>query len=134
MGVEEVLQELAEESREKERQKTEAALAAGFSCLEEYEQKRAEEWQQMIDEFEDFAKEQCLITGQSMEQFMAERFQAPPDPQKNSFLPILEPCDCQGESLSPSLILSDANKAQNTSILSSALNHLLSTSLRTYPE
>ena len=97
MLVEGALQYLAERAQERKRKETEKALAAGFSSLDEYEERQMEEWRQREIRFEAYVEEHCATTGQPKEQFLAERCQGQHENEKNNFLPVLEPCDCESK-------------------------------------
>ena len=96
MGIEEAFKVLAELEEETRGRKTERAFAAGFSCLEEYEQSQTEERHRRQREDDDYIREQCVARVISRDQFLVERYQDHPEPKENSFLPSREPCDCKG--------------------------------------
>ncbi len=114
MGVEEAFRLLAAQEEELKRKRTEIALAAGFTSLEEYDQHRLEEQRQEEIEEEEAIKQHCLATGKSREQyerereeFLDEQIRRHPKKTKYSFLPPMDKCDCEGRLFRYSLIDTD---------------------------
>lgn len=111
MGIQEAFKLLAEQVEERKRNESARAIAAGFSCFEEYERNELEKSQQREDRYSAYVREQSLITGQSEEHIRSRRYEDHPK-QGDTFLETMEPCDCEGWSLLPGLPQGDTNDAR----------------------